>query len=454
VRSPSSPIGRLPDWTRSIRVRYTLLYSAVLFGLAALVVVTLYVILSMTLAGEPVTSSGRGVFCNPITNACFSFKVVDAQQIEKLINAQTLDKLRDFSFKALAVMFVASLGVGWVIAGRVLAPIERITSVARDIQATDLSRRIELGGPEDELRRLADTFDAMLARLDAAFGAQRQFLADASHELRNPLAIIRTNLDVALADPDADPEELRQSLVVIQRASDRMSHLVDDLLALARGQALAVLSEPVDLGAAVADASDELFLPAKRRDITLDRTIVPGVVVSGDYDALKRAVSNLLENAVRYAPPGSRVRLAVGSERSRAWVSVSDEGPGLAPEDQRRVFDRFWRADKGRSRAEGGTGLGLAIVRQIANSHGGEVQLQSRVGVGSTFTIWLPVAAVDGASRPRTRIGRPTPTELERPTPDGSPDDLAESGAAPESGRTPPAAGSEAAGGDTRPPTS
>jgi signal transduction histidine kinase len=454
VRSPSSPIGRLPDWTRSIRVRYTLLYSAVLFGLAALVVVTLYVILSMTLAGEPVTSSGRGVFCNPITNACFSFKVVDAQQIEKLINAQTLDKLRDFSFKALAVMFVASLGVGWVIAGRVLAPIERITSVARDIQATDLSRRIELGGPEDELRRLADTFDAMLARLDAAFGAQRQFLADASHELRNPLAIIRTNLDVALADPDADPEELRQSLVVIQRASDRMSHLVDDLLALARGQALAVLSEPVDLGAAVADASDELFLPAKRRDITLDRTIVPGVVVSGDYDALKRAVSNLLENAVRYAPPGSRVRLAVGSERSRAWVSVSDEGPGIAPEDQRRVFDRFWRADKGRSRAEGGTGLGLAIVRQIANSHGGEVQLQSRVGVGSTFTIWLPVAAVDGASRPRTRIGRPTPTELERPTPGGSPDDLAESGAAPESGRTPPAAGSEAAGGDTRPPTS
>jgi signal transduction histidine kinase len=454
VRSPSSPIGRLPDWTRSIRVRYTLLYSAVLFGLAALVVVTLYVILSMTLAGEPVTSAGRGKACNRITGACITFRVIDAKQIEQIINAETLDKVRDFSLKALGVMFVASLGVGWVIAGRVLAPIERITSVARDIQATDLSRRIELGGPEDELRRLADTFDAMLARLDAAFGAQRQFLADASHELRNPLAIIRTNLDVALADPDADPEELRQSLVVIQRASDRMSHLVDDLLALARGQALEVRSETVDLGAAVADASDELFLSAKRRDITLDRTIVPGVVVSGDYDALKRAVSNLLENAVRYAPPGSRVRLAVGSERSRAWVSVSDEGPGLAPEDQRRVFDRFWRADKGRSRAEGGTGLGLAIVRQIANSHGGEVQLQSRVGVGSTFTIWLPVAAVDGASRPRTRIGRPTPTELEHPTPDGSPDDLAESGAAPESGRTPPAASSEAAGGDTRPPTS
>jgi len=421
VRSPASPIGRLPEWTRSIRVRYTLLYSAVLFGLAALVVVTLYVILSMTLAGEPVTSAGRGLFCNRFTNACIRVAVVNAQQIEQLVNTETLDKLRDFSLKALGMMFVASLAIGWVIAGRVLAPIERITSVARDIQATDLSRRIELGGPEDELRRLADTFDAMLARLDAAFATQRQFLADASHELRNPLAIIRTNLDVAMADPDADPEDLRQALVVVRRASDRMGHLVDDLLALARGQAPTVQFEPVDLGAVVADASDDLVLQAEGREIVLDRTIVPGVVVSGEPDALKRAVANLLENAVRYSPPGSRVRLAVGSERGRAWVAVSDEGPGIPPEDQPRVFDRFWRADKARSRAEGGTGLGLAIVRQIANAHGGEVQLQSRVGVGSTFTMWLPVAAVEGSSRSRVRSGRSASAELHAPADGGAP---------------------------------
>ncbi len=421
MRSPASPIGRLPEWTRSIRVRYTLLYSAVLFGLAALVVVTLYVILSMTLAGEPVTSAGRGLFCNRFTNACIRVAVVNAQQIEQLVNTETLDKLRDFSLKALGMMFVASLAIGWVIAGRVLAPIERITSVARDIQATDLSRRIELGGPEDELRRLADTFDAMLARLDAAFATQRQFLADASHELRNPLAIIRTNLDVAMADPDADPEDLRQALVVVRRASDRMGHLVDDLLALARGQAPTVQFEPVDLGAVVADASDDLVLQAEGREIVLDRTIVPGVVVSGEPDALKRAVANLLENAVRYSPPGSRVRLAVGSERGRAWVAVSDEGPGIPPEDQPRVFDRFWRADKARSRAEGGTGLGLAIVRQIANAHGGEVQLQSRVGVGSTFTMWLPVAAVEGSSRSRVRSGRSASAELHAPADGGAP---------------------------------
>jgi signal transduction histidine kinase len=279
-----------------------------------------------------------------------------------------------------------------VIAGRVLAPIGRITSVAREIQATDLSRRIELPGPEDELKQLADTFDAMLARLDAAFAAQRQFVADASHELRNPLAIIRTNVDVALADPDASPDDLRQAIAVVKRAGDRMTLLVDDLLALARRQQPTPEHEPVDLGAAVAEASEDFVVPAEARGIVLDRAIAEGVVVSGDREALKRVVANLLHNAVRLAPPGSRIRLATGSERDRAWIAVADEGPGISPEDQAHVFDRFWRADKARSRADGGTGLGLAIVRQIVESHGGEVRLHSKVGVGSSFVVWLPVA--------------------------------------------------------------
>jgi signal transduction histidine kinase len=298
---------------------------------------------------------------------------------------------------------VASLGVGWVVAGRVLQPIGRITAVARDIQATDLSRRIELPGPDDELKQLADTFDAMLARLDAAFAAQRQFTADASHELRNPLAIIRTNVDVALADPRADPDDLRQTLIVVKRAGDRMARLVDDLLALARRQEPTLEHEQVDLGAAVTEASDDFMVPAAARSIVLDRAIAPGVVVTGDRDALKRAVANLLENAVRLAPAGSRIRLATGSEGDRAWIAVADEGPGISSEDQPHVFDRFWRADKARSRADGGTGLGLAIVRQIAESHGGHIRLQSKVGVGSSFVIWLPVTA------PGTQADTPTP---------------------------------------------
>jgi signal transduction histidine kinase len=398
VNEPERLWARLPEWMRSARFRYTLLYSAVLFGLAAVVLAAIYLVLLMALRTTPVSST-RGQYCPPFGGQCITF--ITFREAERLINAEILDKLRFYMFGALGALFVASLGVGWVVAGRVLAPIGRITAVARDIQATDMSRRIELPGPDDELKQLADTFDAMLARLDAAFVAQRQFVADASHELRNPLAIIRTNADVALADPDASPDELRQAIATVKRAGDRMSLLVDDLLALARRQQPTLEHEPVDLGAAVAEASDDFVVPAETRDIVLDRAIAPGVVVTGDREALKRVVANLLHNAVRLAPAGSRIRLATGSEGNRAWIAVTDEGPGISPEDQGHVFDRFWRADKARSRSDGGTGLGLAIVRQIVESHGGEVRLHSKVGVGSSFVVWLPITrpAADGAQR-------------------------------------------------------
>ena len=409
MNPPGWLVDRLPEWARSIRFRYTLLYSGVLFGLAAIVVAAIYLVLLMNLRHEPVSAS-RGAFC-PRYGDCI--RLVSLSEFERLVNSRTLKELRNYSFGALGVLFVASLGVGWVVAGRVLRPIGRITSVARDIQATDLSRRIELPGPDDELKQLADTFDA-----------QRQFTADASHELRNPLAIIRTNVDVALADPRADPDDLRQTLIVVKRAGDRMARLVDDLLALARRQEPTLEHEQVDLGVAVTEASDDFVVPAAARNIVLDRAIGPGVVVIGDRDALKRAVANLLENAVRLAPAGSRIRLATGSEGDRAWIAVADEGPGISPEDQPHVFDRFWRADKARSRADGGTGLGLAIVRQIAESHGGHIRLQSKVGVGSSFVIWLPVTApgtqADTPTRPHPAHA-PTPVERARTRPSFAP---------------------------------
>jgi signal transduction histidine kinase len=410
VNPPGWLVDRLPEWARSIRFRYTLLYSGVLFGLAAVVVAAIYLVLVMNLRNEPYTTGYRKLIC--FAGECY--KPVTFRELERVVNSRTLRELRNYSFSALGVLFVASLGVGWVVAGRVLRPIGRITAVARDIQATDLSRRIELPGPDDELKQLADTFDAMLARLDAAFAAQRQFIADASHELRNPLAIIRTNVDVALADPNADPDDLRHTIDVVKRASGRMARLVDDLLALARRQEPILEHEPVDLGVAVAEASDDFVVPAAARNIVLDRVTAPDVVVTGDRDALKRAVANLLENAVRLAPEGSRIRLATGSEGDRAWIAVTDEGPGIAPEDQPHVFDRFWRADKGRSRADGGTGLGLAIVRQIAESHGGEVRLQSKVGVGSSFVIWLPVAPGPTPRLPTPPVTTPVTTPADR----------------------------------------
>jgi signal transduction histidine kinase len=344
MNPPGWLVDRLPEWARSIRFRYTLLYSAVLFGLAAVVVAAIYLVLLMSLRNQPVSasracllpSSGRVHTAAHLPGAGAGGQLPHPDQAAQLL-------LRAPSG---CCSWPAS-GVGWVVAGRVLRPIGRITSVARDIQATDLSRRIELPGPDDELKQLGDTFDAMLARLDAAFAAQRQFVADASHELRNPLAIIRTNVDVALADPRADPEDLRHTIVVVKRASDRMARLVDDLLALARRQEPILEHEPVDLGAAVAEASDDFVVPAAARNIVLDRAIAPGVVVTGDRDALKRAVANLLENAVRLAPEGSRIRLATGSEGDQAWIAVADEGPGHRPRGPAHVFDRFWRGRQG-----------------------------------------------------------------------------------------------------------
>ncbi len=376
---------RRPEWTRSIRFRMTLLYSSVLFALAALLVGSLYLGLSLSLRNEPLSrEQAAQVFPGEPLPA-----LADRRAFERTVNERTLRNLRTFSFGALGALFVASLGVGWVIAGRVLAPIERISGVARQIQATNLSRRIELTGPDDELRRLADTFDAMLSRLDAAFEAQRRFVADASHELRNPLATIQANLDVALADPHPSTSGLRETAVVVRRASTRMARLVDDLLALARLEAPPTRREPVELGELVREAADEFRAAAGRRRLTLEAAAAGAPTVEGDREGLKRALANLVDNAVRATPSGSTVRLAAGSDDGRAWMAVADEGPGIAPDQQGRIFDRFARLDGGRSRAEGGSGLGLAIVRELAEAHGGSVEVSSRPGHGATFTIWL-----------------------------------------------------------------
>ena len=187
----------------------------------------------------------------------------------------------------------------------------------------------------------------MLARLDVAFASQRRFVADASHELRTPLAIIKTNLELALTDEDGTDESRARAAAVIERAIDRMARLTDDLLALARLDAPAAENEPVPLVQIVADARDEFAAAAAARNVALEAADGPGWVVSGDRDVLKRAVVNLLDNAVRVAPPGSSVRLDHGEEDGWAWLAVSDEGPGIAPEHLESIFDRFWRARRG-----------------------------------------------------------------------------------------------------------
>lgn len=406
----------MPTWLGSIRFRLTIMYSGVLFLLAGLMLVGVYVALQRSLGEEhvyqryqqtQVLPSGRRIVVDEL--------VVDlGKAVEHDANERAVQLLREYSFGALLALFVTSLGVGWVVAGIVLRPIGRITSVARDIQGTDLKRRIDLEGPEDELKELADTFDGMLGRIDEAFEQQKLFIHEASHELRNPLAVIRTNLDVTLSDPDATDDDMRQTMQVVQRTTERMATLVDDLVLYARKGTDPMMRDPVqiDVRSLVDEGAEEFLAPADARGLTLVHRSPRDdqLWVVGDRDALRRALANLLANAVRLAPSGSTVTVTSGRDGPWIWMGVQDEGPGIAPEDQERVFQRFFRGDAKAGRHEGRSGLGLTIVRQIADSHGGEVRLVSEPGRGSAFAIWLPAHTPPVRHTPSGRHTSPLPT--------------------------------------------
>jgi signal transduction histidine kinase len=382
---------RLPAWARSIRFRMTLLYSSVLFSLAAVLLAALYLGLSLSLRDQPLSQEATIVeVIDGNSEIPTGQTFIERRAFEEKVNKHALANLRTYSFGALGALFVASLGVGWVIAGRALRPVDRISEVAREIQATNLSRRIAFRGPDDELKRLADTFDDMLSRLEAAFASQRRFVADASHELRNPLAIIQANAELTVGDPNATAEISRRAGRT-RRAGERMNRLVEDLLALARLEAPHSSREIFDLAELAAEVGDEFVADARARGVRLEWRARDRPSFVGDRAALKRALANLVDNALGHAPSGSTVRLESGRRDGWAWVAVDDEGPGVAPEHRERIFERFYRVDAARTRAAGGSGLGLAIVREIVDAHRGNLGLFSERGRGSTFVVWLPL---------------------------------------------------------------
>lgn len=392
-------IGALPGWLRTVRVRLTLTYSAVLFGITALILVGVYVALSRTIVAEPldpvtVKKFTRAADGTVVYRPGEQFQAADLESVQRAVNFALLETLRNYSAIALVIMFGLSLLVGWWVAGRALRPVGRITATTREITATDLSRRIGASGPPDELRTLADTIDGMLERLEAAFRAERVLVEDVSHELRNPVAVVQANVEAVLAQEGADPAERRASAEVVTRATGRMSRLLDDLLATARKRSAAFVDREVDLARLVDSVGQEYAVLAEQRTLRVDLRLASGPMVYADPASLGRALSNLVSNAVRLAPAGSTVTLAVGSQAGWAWAAVRDEGPGI-PDDQRaRVFDRFHR---GPTDQTPGSGLGLAIARQIAESHDGRLLLAERSGPGSTFVLWLPERAIAGA---------------------------------------------------------
>jgi len=383
----------MPAWARSVRFRLALVYSAIVFGLAALLVVGVYFGVSKSIEGQLMSQDiviREFRRLGPVVAVEQTVFTQTYETLESLVTQRTLDRLRDISVIGLAGLFPVSVLIGWLVAGRALRPIEKVTSVARDIQATDLSRRIELQGPDDELKRLADTFDDMLARIEESAESQRAFIHDTSHELRNPLAVMATNLDVVMADDDASVDDYRTVADVVRRSINRITSTVEDLLTYARRDARSQRIDRVDVARLVDEIAAEFRGPASERQILVEGKAEDAPPFRADGAALRQALQNLVGNAVRLAPVASTIEIAAGSEQGWRWFGVRDEGPGIGGADQPLVWQRYWRGDgPGRADPER-SGLGLAIVRQVAESHGGTVQLLSAEGSGSTFLIWIP----------------------------------------------------------------
>ncbi len=287
-----------------------------------------------------------------------------------------------------AVGLIVSSVAGAALARRAMRPVERITSAAMEIyQTQDLDRRVDVR-TNDEVGRLGLAFNEMLDRLGDLFRSQQRFVADVSHEMRTPLTVIRGNVDLLRAMRCAD----RESLDAISSEADRMTRLVSDLLLLSQADAgmLPMHCEPVDLAPLVTAVARSGNIVADGR-VSVQAFVTGELVVHGDSDRIKQVLLNLVENAIKHTPDGGAVRLAgTSTDAGMVLLSVSDTGVGIPPEDAPHVFERFYRVDKSRSRAQGGAGLGLAIAKSIIEAHGGDIEVQSTVGVGTTFNVWLP----------------------------------------------------------------
>jgi heavy metal sensor kinase len=293
------------------------------------------------------------------------------------------------------LLLVAAIGGYWL-SRRALAPVDAIVRTARDISGTNLNRRLNQLKTGDELQRLSDTLNEMLERIERAFLRVTQFTADASHELRTPISLVRTEAELALRKP-REEAEYRESLGHILLEAERTTALIEELLALARADSGSerLHMHPVDLRQTLAGIAEDWRQVAAVRSLQFEASIeVADSFVLGDETSLRRVVNILLDNAFKYTPAPGTVHLRLERQKDKAVITVQDSGVGIAPEEQSRIFERFYRVDKARSREMGGAGLGLSIAEWIVGQHRGSIAVQSRAGQGSVFRVELPLAAV------------------------------------------------------------
>jgi two-component system sensor histidine kinase ArlS len=331
-------------------------------------------------AGEPTPTaiSLSGITSEPVT----------AGDINP-IRQDLLGRIRITSLIGLGIIaLLGAIGAYWL-AGRALHPLRNVARSAQHISVGTLDTRLELKGPEDEIKELVAAFNTMLGRLERSFDQQGQFVNNAAHELRTPLTTLRTNLQVMYSDSEATVEDYREMAPVLDRTVTRFEHLISDLLLLAKEESKA--REEVALMPLVGVVLGDLEPVAHRQHVKLNFRGEADVRVLGNGSLLARVFSNLVENGIRYNHEGGEVDVTVGRGEGCAIVTIADTGIGIASEEQPRIFDRFYRVDRSRSRNKGGAGLGLSIVAHILQIHGGKVEVESTPGIGSRFTVQIPL---------------------------------------------------------------
>jgi signal transduction histidine kinase len=307
---------------------------------------------------------------------------------------EALHQLWTKSLIALGIIAVLTFGLAWILAGRMLRPVHKITSTARRLSGSTLHERIGMTGPRDELKDLADTFDQMLERLDTAFTAPKEFVANASHELRTPLTIIRTEMDVAMSDPNLSAEQLQEMGSAITQAVDRSEDLIDGLLVLASAERTPPLTD-LDLAEITMNEVDLASSEADALGLRLELDLQPAPV-KGEKSLLQRMAGNLVENAVRHNKPDGWFSVKTSLENGRAILEVANSGSIVSPDDADRLFERFYRPDKSRSRKTGGFGLGLSIVKSVVTALNGSIELEAPQSGGLRVTVSLPAGTASG----------------------------------------------------------
>ncbi|MET8545005.1 HAMP domain-containing sensor histidine kinase [Kitasatospora sp. NPDC004799] len=380
----------------TIRMRLTLLYGGMFLMAGVVLLLLMYVFFQdavsylaprkLSFNGNLVQVSGPDGISSTMNSTEFN----QWQAADYLGRSDSaLNTLLRKSLTMLVCLAVIAFAAGYAMAGRVLRPLGRITRTARDVASSDLHRRIELDGPDDELKELADTFDGMLDRLDRSFDSQRRFVANASHELRTPLAINRTLLEVQLSDPaaSADLQQLGKTLLA---TNERSEQLVEGLLLLARSENELTDRRPVELSEVATRALEQTRGEADKREVELRAKLDPAMV-GGNGVLLERLALNLLQNAVRYNTPGGWVELATTAVPGGGELVVSNTGPVVPGYELEHIFEPFRRV-KGadRTRSDKGVGLGLSIVRSVVRAHGGTVEATPRAGGGLTMRVRIP----------------------------------------------------------------